>query len=85
MDIIWAIIIGLLAGIVAKALMPGKDPGGLIITVLIGIIGSVIFTFLGRALGFYGEGESAGFIGAVIGAILLLWIYRLFVKRRRIV
>ncbi|MGE5795200.1 MAG: GlsB/YeaQ/YmgE family stress response membrane protein [Ignavibacteria bacterium] len=85
MDIIWAIIIGLLAGIVAKALMPGKDPGGLIITVLIGIIGSVIFTFLGRALGFYGEGESAGFIGAVIGAILLLWIYRLFAKRRRIV
>ncbi|MGE5845739.1 MAG: GlsB/YeaQ/YmgE family stress response membrane protein [Ignavibacteria bacterium] len=65
--------------------MPGKDPGGLIITVLIGIIGSVIFTFLGRALGFYGEGESAGFIGAVIGAILLLWIYRLFAKRRRIV
>ncbi|MGE5806377.1 MAG: GlsB/YeaQ/YmgE family stress response membrane protein [Ignavibacteria bacterium] len=85
MDIIWAIINGLLAGIVAKPLMPGKDPGGLIITVLIGIIGSVIFTFLGRALGFYGEGESAGFIGAVIGAILLLWIYRLFAKRRRIV
>jgi uncharacterized membrane protein YeaQ/YmgE (transglycosylase-associated protein family) len=85
MDIIWAIIIGLLAGIVAKALMPGKDPGGFIITALIGIIGAVIFTFLGRALGFYEEGESAGFIGAVIGAILLLWIYRLFTKRRGVV
>jgi uncharacterized membrane protein YeaQ/YmgE (transglycosylase-associated protein family) len=85
MDIIWAIVIGLLAGLVAKALMPGKDPGGFIVTAIIGIIGAVIFTFLGRALGFYEEGESAGFIGAVIGAILLLWIYRLFTKRRGVV
>jgi uncharacterized membrane protein YeaQ/YmgE (transglycosylase-associated protein family) len=85
MDIIWAIVIGLIAGLVAKALMPGKDPGGFIITALIGIIGAVIFTFLGRALGIYEEGESAGFIGAVIGAILLLWIYRLFTKRRSVV
>jgi uncharacterized membrane protein YeaQ/YmgE (transglycosylase-associated protein family) len=82
MSIIWAIIIGLIAGLVAKALMPGRDPGGFIITALLGIVGAVVFTFLGRALGFYNEGESAGFIGAIIGAILLLWIYRLFTKRR---
>jgi uncharacterized membrane protein YeaQ/YmgE (transglycosylase-associated protein family) len=85
MSIIWAIIIGLLAGLIAKAIMPGKDPGGFIITALLGIVGAVVFTFLGRALGFYHEGESAGFIGAIIGAIFLLWIYRLFTKRRSIV
>ncbi|HVO74500.1 MAG TPA: GlsB/YeaQ/YmgE family stress response membrane protein [Ignavibacteriaceae bacterium] len=85
MSIIWAIIIGFVAGLIAKAIMPGRDPGGFFITALLGIVGAVVFTFLGRALGFYHEGESAGFIGAVIGAILLLWIYRLFVGRRRIV
>lgn len=77
MSIIWTIIIGLIVGIVAKFLMPGRDPGGFVITALIGIVGSVIATYLGRAMGFYQVGESAGFIAAVLGAIILLFIYRL--------
>lgn len=77
MSIIWTIIIGLIVGIVAKFLMPGRDPGGFVITALIGIVGSVIATYLGRAMGFYQIGESAGFIAAVLGSIVLLFIYRL--------
>lgn len=84
MSIIWAIIIGFIAGLIAKAIMPGKDPGGFIITTIIGIVGAVLFTFLGRALGLYEEGESAGIIGAIVGAIALLALYRLFIGRRRI-
>lgn len=79
---IGAIIIGLLAGIVAKLIMPGKDPGGFIITTLLGIVGAVVATWLGQAIGWYGEGEAAGFIGAVVGAIILLAIYRFIVHRR---
>jgi uncharacterized membrane protein YeaQ/YmgE (transglycosylase-associated protein family) len=81
MWIIWTIIIGLLAGIVAKFLMPGKDPGGFIITILLGIAGAFVATWLGQAVGWYGEGEAAGFIGAVVGAILILIAYR-FIRRR---
>lgn len=77
MSIIWTIIIGFIVGIVAKFLMPGRDPAGFIITALIGIVGSVVATYLGRALGFYQVGESAGFIAAVLGAIILLFIYRM--------
>lgn len=84
MHIIVTIIIGLLVGIVAKLLMPGRDPGGFIITALLGIVGAIVATYLGRALGLYGPNESAGFIGAVIGAIVLLAIYRLLVGRRRV-
>jgi uncharacterized membrane protein YeaQ/YmgE (transglycosylase-associated protein family) len=80
--VLWALIIGLIVGAVAKFLMPGKDPGGFIITMLIGIAGSLIATFLGRALGMYRTGESAGFIMSVLGAVLLLWIYRMTVARR---
>ncbi|GAB3482592.1 GlsB/YeaQ/YmgE family stress response membrane protein [Polaromonas eurypsychrophila] len=76
MGILWTILIGFVVGIVAKFLMPGRDPAGFIITVLIGIVGSVIATYLGRFLGFYQIGESAGFIAAVLGAIILLFIYR---------
>ena len=81
MGIIWTIIIGLLAGIVAKLLMPGRDPGGFIITILLGIAGAFVATYLGQAVGWYQAGEGAGFVGAVIGAIILLVIYRL-IKRR---
>jgi uncharacterized membrane protein YeaQ/YmgE (transglycosylase-associated protein family) len=81
MTIVWTILIGLVAGAVAKLIMPGKDPGGIIITILLGIGGSVIFTYLGKFLGLYQEGETAGFIGAVIGAIILLALYRMFKKR----
>jgi uncharacterized membrane protein YeaQ/YmgE (transglycosylase-associated protein family) len=82
MGIIWTIIIGLLAGIVAKLLMPGRDPGGFIITTVLGIIGAVVATYLGQALGWYRADEGAGFIGAVVGAIIVLVIYRFVVGRR---
>lgn len=82
MHIIWVIIIGLIAGAIAKLIMPGKDPGGFIITIIIGIVGSVLFTYLGQALGIYREGESAGLIGAIIGAVILLAIYHLFTRGR---
>jgi uncharacterized membrane protein YeaQ/YmgE (transglycosylase-associated protein family) len=79
---LWTIIIGLVVGAVAKLLMPGKDPGGFIITMLLGIAGSLVGTWLGRMVGWYQEGESAGFIMSVIGAIILLAIYH-FVRRRK--
>ena len=74
-------IIGLVVGIIAKFLMPGKDPGGFIITAIIGIAGSLVATWLGRALGWYQEGATAGWIASIIGAIILLIIYR-FLSRR---
>ena len=81
MYIIWAILIGLLVVAVAKLLMPGKDPGGIIVTILLGIAGSIVATFLGQALGWYQKGQAAGFIMSVVGAILLLGIYRVFRHR----
>lgn len=81
--LIGAIIIGGIAGGIAKLLMPGKDPGGCVITVILGIVGAVVATYLGRILGLYGPGQSAGFIGAVIGAVIVLFIYRLIVGRRK--
>lgn len=77
MGILWTLLIGLLAGIVAKLLMPGKDPGGFIITMLLGVAGAFVATYLGQAIGWYEAGQGAGFIGAVVGAIILLIIYRL--------
>lgn len=82
MDIIVTLIIGLLAGIVAKFLMPGRDPGGFIITTLLGIAGAFVATYLGQAVGWYRAGEGAGFIGAVVGAVILLAIYRMIAGRR---
>ena len=79
---LWALIIGLIVGALAKLIMPGKDPGGIIVTILIGIAGSLLATWLGRALGWYREGQGAGFIMSLIGAIILLWIYRLVLARR---
>ena len=78
------ILFGLVVGIVAKLLMPGRDPGGLIITTLLGIIGAVIGGFLGRSLGLYGPGEPAGFLMATLGAVVLLFIYRLIRRPARI-
>jgi uncharacterized membrane protein YeaQ/YmgE (transglycosylase-associated protein family) len=82
MAILWTILIGFLIGLVAKFLMPGKDPGGFIITILLGIAGSFLAGVIGRALGWYREGEPAGFIFSVVGAILLLILYRLFFHKR---
>ena len=79
------IIFGLIVGIIGKFLMPGRDPGGFIVTILLGIAGALLGGFVGRALGFYQEGEPAGFIMAVIGAIILLAIYRAVIGRRRTV
>jgi len=70
------IIFGLIVGALARLIMPGKDPGGWIVTTLLGIVGAVVGGFLGRMLGLYQEGEPAGFLGALIGALLVLWIYR---------
>ena len=78
MSLIWTALIGLVAGAVAKLLMPGKDPGGFIITMLLGIAGAFVGTFLGRAVGWYDPGEAAGFIAATLGAVLLLFLYRMF-------
>ena len=85
MSIIWAIIIGFIVGIVAKFLMPGRDGGGFIVTALLGIVGAVVATFIGRAMGLYGANESAGFIASVIGAIIVLFVYHLITGRRRTV
>lgn len=84
MHILGVIVIGLIVGLVAKLIVPGRDPGGFIITTLLGIVGALVATFLGRALGLYGPNESAGFIAAIIGAIVLLLIYRAVVGRRTI-
>jgi uncharacterized membrane protein YeaQ/YmgE (transglycosylase-associated protein family) len=84
MSIIWAIIIGFIVGLIAKMLMPGRDPGGFIVTTLLGIVGAVVATFLGQALGLYAAGQSAGFIASVIGAIVVLAIYNMVRGRRRV-
>lgn len=81
MGIIWTIIIGFLAGALAKLIMPGRDPGGFIVTTVLGIAGAFIASYLGQALGWYRAGEGAGFLGAVVGAIILLVLYRMFVGR----
>jgi len=78
MGILGWIIFGLIVGALAKFIMPGKDPGGFVITTVLGIVGALVGGFLGRLLGLYKENEPAGFIGALVGAMLLLWLYRRF-------
>lgn len=82
MHFLWMIIVGLIVGAIAKLLMPGRDPGGFIITILLGIAGSLVAGLLGRAVGWYTEGEPVGFISSVVGAILLLALYRAVIGRR---
>lgn len=79
---LYALFIGLIIGAVAKFLMPGKDPGGILITIIIGIVGSILANFLGQSMGMYHEGEAAGFIASVLGAMLLLFLYRVISGRR---
>jgi uncharacterized membrane protein YeaQ/YmgE (transglycosylase-associated protein family) len=81
-SILWILIIGLVVGAIAKLLMPGRDPGGCIVTILLGIAGALVATYLGQAVGWYRPGQPAGFIGAVVGAMLLLLLYRLIFRRR---
>lgn len=80
--ILWTLLIGLIVGGIAKLLMPGRDPGGCIITILLGIAGAFIAGYLGRLVGWYQPGDPAGFIASVIGAMILLLIYRLIAGKR---
>jgi uncharacterized membrane protein YeaQ/YmgE (transglycosylase-associated protein family) len=82
MGILSWILFGLVVGIIAKLLMPGRDPGGFIITILLGIAGALLGGFIGRAMGFYGPDQSAGWLMSIVGAIVLLVIYRFAVRRR---
>lgn len=83
MHIIWTIIIGFIVGLIARFLMPGRDPAGFIITTILGIVGALLATFMGQAVGWYRAGEGAGFIASIIGAMILLFLYRLIIGRRR--
>jgi uncharacterized membrane protein YeaQ/YmgE (transglycosylase-associated protein family) len=82
MHFVGSLIIGLIAGAVAKLIMPGKDPGGFFVTMGLGVVGALLATFLGRAVGWYNEGEGGGFIAAVVGSIVILAVYR-WVKGKR--
>jgi uncharacterized membrane protein YeaQ/YmgE (transglycosylase-associated protein family) len=84
MGILWTIIIGFVAGVIAKFIMPGdNEPSGFILTTILGIVGAFVATFLGQALGWYQPGEGAGLVGAVVGAIIVLVIYGMVAGRRR--
>jgi uncharacterized membrane protein YeaQ/YmgE (transglycosylase-associated protein family) len=78
------ILFGAVVGAIAKLLMPGRDPGGFIITILLGIAGAMMGGFIGRALGWYGPNDGAGFFMSLLGAVLLLWLYRMVVARRTV-
>ena len=78
---LWTLIVGLVVGAIAKMLMPGKDPGGFVITMVIGVVGAMLAHFIGQGMGWYAENEPAGFIASVIGAVALLAIYRVIVGR----
>lgn len=82
MDIFGWVIVGLVAGVVARLIMPGHDPGGIVVTILLGIAGALLAGFVGRLAGLYGPGQRAGFVAAIIGAIAVVAVYRWFVVRR---
>ena len=81
MAFLWMLVIGLVVGALAKLFMPGRDPGGIIVTMLIGLAGAALAGFLGRAVGWYNAGDAAGFIASILGAVLLLVIYRVLVGK----
>lgn len=82
MGILTWILFGLVIGVIAKLLVPGRDPGGFIVTILLGIAGALVGGFIGRAMGFYGQGQSAGWLMSILGAIILLALYRMMTRRR---
>ena len=85
MGILWTIVIGFIAGVVAKLIMPGRnEPSGFVLTTILGVVGAVVATFLGQALGWYSAGEGAGFVGAVVGAIVVLFVWGLVARRRAV-
>ena len=79
------ILFGLVAGVIAKLVMPGRDPGGIIVTILLGIAGAVLGGYLGRAMGFYGANDGAGMLMSILGAVVLLALYRVFTRRSHVV
>jgi uncharacterized membrane protein YeaQ/YmgE (transglycosylase-associated protein family) len=81
---LWIALVGLIVGAIAKLLMPGRDPGGFLITMLLGIAGGLLATWFGRIIGLYREGARAGFIMSILGAMFLLWIYRVVQRRRTV-
>ena len=81
MHLLWMIVVGLIVGALAKLVMPGRDPGGVIVTILLGIAGSVVAGLIGRAVGWYSAGQPAGFLASIVGAIIILAIYRLIIGR----
>jgi uncharacterized membrane protein YeaQ/YmgE (transglycosylase-associated protein family) len=81
-SLLWTAVVGLVIGAVAKLLMPGKDPGGWIVTMLLGLAGSFLAEFLGQKVGWYQEGQSAGFLMSVLGAVLLLFLYRMLIAKK---
>lgn len=84
MGILWTIIIGFVVGLIAKFIMPGKnEPSGFILTTILGIVGAFVATYLGQSVGWYAPGESTGFLGAIVGAVILLALYGLFMSRQR--
>lgn len=84
MDVLLWIVFGLVVGIVAKLLMPGPDPGGIIVTIVLGIVGALLGGWVGRVMGLYREGEPVGFLMAVVGAVIVLALYRLALPSRRL-
>jgi uncharacterized membrane protein YeaQ/YmgE (transglycosylase-associated protein family) len=82
MDLLGWIVVGLLAGAIARLIMPGRDPGGCVVTILLGITGALFAGFVGRLAGFYAPGQSAGFVAAILGSVAVLAIYRWFAGRR---
>jgi uncharacterized membrane protein YeaQ/YmgE (transglycosylase-associated protein family) len=84
LGVIGWMIFGLIVGAIGKLLMPGRDPGGIIVTMALGIAGALAAGFIGRALGWYGPNDGAGYIASILGAILLLWVYRMVVARRSV-
>ena len=81
MSILWTIIIGLIAGALARLIVPGTEPGGFIISIILGIVGALVATYIGKAMGWYQPGESAGLIGATLGAIVVLFLYHLIRRK----
>jgi uncharacterized membrane protein YeaQ/YmgE (transglycosylase-associated protein family) len=81
---LWICLVGLIVGVIAKLVMPGRQPGGIFVTMLLGIAGGLLATWIGRVVGLYREGARAGFIMSVIGALILLWIYGLFQRRHTV-
>lgn len=82
MGILSWILFGLVVGVIAKLLMPGRDPGGFVVTILLGVAGALFGGFIGRAMGFYGDNQGAGWIMSILGAIILLALYRMMARRR---